>query len=176
MEKWLVRQSVVHVRVNLWHGVAHSLLRHAFISFHFISFHFISFHFISFHFISFHFISFHFISFHFISFHFISFHFISFHFISFHFISFHFISFHFISFHFISFHFISFHFISFICGAARSVCALWCMSFLFLAGGAQARLGPLAEAGKVPHLNPKGRHVPITKRPHAPTHHLPHSH
>ena len=30
MEKWLVRQSVVHVRVYLWHGVAHSLLRHAF--------------------------------------------------------------------------------------------------------------------------------------------------
>ena len=31
MEKWHVRQSVVHVRVYLWHGVAHSLLRHSLI-------------------------------------------------------------------------------------------------------------------------------------------------
>ena len=31
MKKWLVRQSVVHVRVYLWHSAAHSLLRHTFI-------------------------------------------------------------------------------------------------------------------------------------------------
>ena len=35
------------------------------------------------------------------------------------------------------------------------------------------RVGVPAEAGQEPHPNPKGRHVPNTKRPHTPGHHLP---
>ena len=139
-----------------------------------------SIHFISFHFISFHFISFHFISFHFISFHFISFHFISFHFISFHFISFHFISFHFISFHFNSIQFNSIQFIYLLglrAKGATSACpvsagnarvctvvlrALSVCAVVHVASFSRVGFRRFAEAGRMPHANPEGRHVPFT--------------
>ena len=53
---------------------------------------------------------------------------------------------------------------------ALSVCVLWCM-WSFYARGDQPRLSPLAEAGRKPHPNRKGRHVPTTQRPHTPATH-----